>query len=74
MQETVLRSTDRKSVNDAMSVQMTKASLSTRLKNQRLPFKPGWRNWQTQRTQNPPVLSTLGVRLPLPAPVAKSCD
>ena len=29
---------------------------------------PGWRNWQTQRTQNPPVLSTLGVRLPLPAP------
>ena len=32
------------------------------------PFKPGWRNWQTQRTQNPPVLSTLGVQLPLPAP------
>ena len=31
-------------------------------------LKPGWRNWQTQRTQNPPVLSTLGVRLPLPAP------
>src|SRR5579864_1477028 len=30
---------------------------------------PGWRNWQTQRTQNPPVLSTLGVRLPLPAPI-----
>jgi hypothetical protein len=30
--------------------------------------EPGWRNWQTQRTQNPPVLSTLGVRLPLPAP------
>jgi hypothetical protein len=29
---------------------------------------PGWRNWQTQRTQNPPVLGTLGVRLPLPAP------
>ena len=29
---------------------------------------PGWRNWQTQRTQNPPVLSTLGVQLPLPAP------
>jgi len=25
-------------------------------------------NCQTQRTQNPPVLSTLGVRLPLPAP------
>ena len=32
------------------------------------PDKPGWRNWQTQRTQNPPVLSTLGVRFPLPAP------
>jgi hypothetical protein len=32
------------------------------------PRKPGWRNWQTQRTQNPPVLSTLGVRFPLPAP------
>src|SRR5690348_5186073 len=31
-------------------------------------LQPGWRNWQTQRTQNPPVLSTLGVRLPLPAP------
>ena len=31
--------------------------------------EPGWRNWQTQRTQNPPVLSTLGVRLPLPAPI-----
>src|SRR5262249_35520078 len=30
--------------------------------------QPGWRNWQTQRTQNPPVLGTLGVRLPLPAP------
>src|SRR5271157_4637958 len=30
--------------------------------------QPGWRNWQTQRTQNPPVLSTLGVRFPLPAP------
>src|SRR6185369_12131124 len=30
--------------------------------------KPGWRNWQTQRTQNPPVLSTVGVQLPLPAP------
>ena len=29
---------------------------------------PGWRNWQTQRTQNPPVLGTLGVRFPLPAP------
>src|SRR5579864_4467445 len=25
------------------------------------------RNWQPQRTQNPPVLSTLGVQLPLPA-------
>ena len=34
--------------------------------------KPGWRNWQTQRTQNPPVLGTLGVRLPLPAPVLLS--
>ena len=32
---------------------------------------PGWRNWQTQRTQNPPVLSTLGVQLPLPAPDLK---
>src|SRR5436190_23921897 len=32
------------------------------------PPTPGWRNWQTQRTQNPPVLSTLGVQLPLPAP------
>src|SRR5262249_11484606 len=30
---------------------------------------PGWRNWQTQRTQNPPVLGTLGVQLPLPAPL-----
>jgi hypothetical protein len=33
---------------------------------------PGWRNWQTQRTQNPPVLSTMGVQLPLPAPPAKA--
>jgi hypothetical protein len=36
--------------------------------------EPGWRNWQTQRTQNPPVLGTLGVRLPLPAPLLTSCD
>ena len=35
-----------------------------------LPPKPGWRNWQTQRTQNPPVLGTLGVQLPLPAPAS----
>ncbi len=34
---------------------------------------PGWRNWQTQRTQNPPVLGTLGVRLPLPAPLIPFC-
>ena len=50
---------------------MTKAKGSTRLKNQALPSSPGWRNWQTQRTQNPPVLSTLGVQLPLPAPTSK---
>ena len=30
--------------------------------------KPGWRNWQTQRTQNPPTLAVMGVRPPLPAP------
>jgi hypothetical protein len=48
--------------------QMTKKSRSTILRNQGLLSVPGWRNWQTQRTQNPPVLSTLGVRLPLPAP------
>ena len=35
------------------------------------PLEPGWRNWQTQRTQNPPVLSTLGVQLPLPAPALR---
>src|SRR5579875_912927 len=29
---------------------------------------PGWRNWQTQRTQNPPILAIVGVRPPLPAP------
>jgi hypothetical protein len=29
---------------------------------------PGWRNWQTQRTQNPPTLAVMGVRPPLPAP------
>ena len=29
---------------------------------------PGWRNWQTQRTQNPPVLGTLQVRFLFPAP------
>ncbi len=31
-------------------------------------LKPGWRNWQTQRTQNPPTLAVMGVRPPLPAP------
>ena len=30
--------------------------------------RPGWRNWQTQRTQNPPTLAVMGVRPPLPAP------
>ena len=30
--------------------------------------KPGWRNWQTQRTQNPPGFGSWGFRLPLPAP------
>ena len=35
--------------------------------------EPGWRNWQTQRTQNPPVLGTLGVQLPLPAPESIPC-
>jgi hypothetical protein len=32
-----------------------------------LQVEPGWRNWQTQRTQNPPVLSTWGAALPTPA-------
>jgi glutamyl/glutaminyl-tRNA synthetase len=35
-------------------------------------LKPGWRNWQTQRTQNPPGLAPLGVRFPLPAPIVMS--
>src|SRR5579863_4666795 len=35
------------------------------------PFLPGWRNWQTQRTQNPPTLAVMGVRPPLPAPQNK---
>ena len=39
-----------------------------RCKIKHVQEEPGWRNWQTQRTQNPPVLGTLGVRLPLPAP------
>ena len=26
--------------------------------------RPGWRNWQTQRTQNPPALAVMGVRPP----------
>ena len=29
--------------------------------------KPGWRNWQTQQTQNLPTLVVMGVRPPLPA-------
>jgi hypothetical protein len=33
--------------------------------------EPGWRNWQTQRTQNPPTLAVMGVRPPLPAPYLK---
>src|SRR5713226_7821688 len=55
-----------------------KANSREKLLTQRSSFKldfsvrPGWRNWQTQRTQNPPVLSTLGVQLPLPAPTRKS--
>jgi hypothetical protein len=53
---------------EVAAAQMTKASRSTRLKNPVVSSQPGWRNWQTQRTQNPPVLGTLGVRLPLPAP------
>jgi hypothetical protein len=43
---------------------MTKASQSTRLKNQRLPSTPGWRNWQTQRTQNPPTFGSWGFDSP----------
>ena len=31
--------------------------------------KPGWRNWQTQQTQNLPTLVVMGVRPPLPAPL-----
>ena len=34
----------------------------------RIVQAPGWRNWQTQRTQNPPALAVMGVRPPLPAP------
>src|ERR1039458_8524428 len=30
--------------------------------------RPGWRNWQTQQTQNLPALVVMGVRPPLPAP------
>ncbi len=30
---------------------------------------PGWRNWQTQQTQNLPTLVVMGVRPPLPAPL-----
>jgi hypothetical protein len=29
----------------------------------------GWRNWQTQRTQNPPGFGPWGFDSPLPAPV-----
>jgi hypothetical protein len=32
------------------------------------PPRPGWRNWQTQQTQNLPALVVMGVRPPLPAP------
>src|ERR1700739_1594063 len=35
---------------------------------------PGWRNWQTQRTQNPPDHKSVGVQLPLPAPALTYCD
>ena len=34
--------------------------------------RPGWRNWQTQQTQNLPALVVMGVRPPLPAPIYKS--
>ena len=34
----------------------------------RTPPRPGWRNWQTQQTQNLPALVVMGVRPPLPAP------
>jgi hypothetical protein len=44
------------------------------LKQALLPW-PGWRNWQTQRTQNPPALAVMGVRPPLPAPnKSMSCE
>src|SRR5215472_10927888 len=30
------------------------------------PFMPGWRNWQTQRTQNPPRFTPRGGSTPPP--------
>ena len=41
------------------------------LRNKHFHEVPGWRNWQTQRTQNPPVLGTLQVRFLFPAPARK---
>ena len=35
---------------------------------------PKWRNWQTQRTQNPPGLAPLGVRLPPSAPLISNIE
>ena len=32
----------------------------------RLPIRPGWRNWQTQRTQNPPRFTPRGGSTPPP--------
>jgi hypothetical protein len=36
-------------------------------------LEPGWRNWQTQQTQNLPALVVMGVRPPLPAPNLSNC-
>ena len=37
-------------------------------------LKPKWRNWQTHGTQNPAVLSTMGVRPPPSAPAKSDSD
>jgi hypothetical protein len=37
---------------------------NTLLPSRSLFVKPGWRNWQTQRTQNPPTFGSWGFNSP----------
>jgi hypothetical protein len=59
-------------VSHSVFCMASKQNVKTGSKIKHFQEVPGWRNWQTQRTQNPPVLGTLQVRFLFPAPALTS--